>query len=279
MKRAEQRRDSLLDLNGPPENSLCLGVITWENIAEKATEMRRYLGLTEEFTPQESQPNQVFTYWRGMLESHGFLVFQTTGIDLEVFRGLSLYHDTIPVILLNGADSANGKIFTLFHEVAHLANRTSGVCVLSENSDEEVITNRFAANFLMPTNAFLRALDGVVDDERAIDHLASRFRVSRISVGVKLRALGRISADELAVVRRVSDDTWAKARKKQKGESGHPPHRRLRYRDLGPTYVGAVAEALDEGRVDMVDATHLLNAKVPTVERLVDEYYRAGGAA
>ncbi|MFT3944073.1 MAG: XRE family transcriptional regulator [Ancrocorticia sp.] len=278
MKRAEQRRDALLDLNGSPENSPRLGAITWENITEQAKRLRRHLGLTEEFTPQESQPNQVFSSWRGALESHGFLIFQTTGIALETFRGLSLYHDTLPVILLNGADSANGKIFTLFHEVAHLANRTSGLCVLSENSDEEVIANRFAANFLMPTEDFLRALEDV-DVERTIDHLAGKFKVSRLAVGIRLRTLGRISADELAAVRQMSDENWAKVRNKQKDSSGHPPHWRLRYRDLGPTYVGAVVEALDEGRVDMVDATHLLNAKVPTVERLVDEYYRAGGAA
>ena len=43
-----------------------------------------------------------------------------------------------------------GRTFTLFHEVAHLINRTSGLCALREFVDEEAIANNFAANFLMP---------------------------------------------------------------------------------------------------------------------------------
>src|SRR5699024_8428582 len=53
---------------------------------------------------------------------------------------------------------------------------------------------------------------------------------------------------------------------------------RLRYRDLGSNDIGAVAHALEDQRVDMMDATYLLNARLPMVEQLLSEYYRAGGA-
>ena len=150
MKRAEQHRETMLDLGGDPVGRFGLGRITFGNVAQRADELRARFGLTPRFVPPESQANQVFNFWRGLLERQGVLVFQTTKIALTTFRGLSVHHDTLPIVVLNGADAANGRGFTLFHEVAHLVNRTSGLCVLDDDVDEEALANRFAANFLMP---------------------------------------------------------------------------------------------------------------------------------
>ena len=42
----------------------------------------------------------MLSFWRGLLERHGFLTFQATKIELTVFCGLSIYHDVLPIILL-----------------------------------------------------------------------------------------------------------------------------------------------------------------------------------
>src|SRR5690606_5970504 len=136
------------------------------------------------------QESQVFNFWRGLLEHHGFLVFQTTRIDLDAFRGLSIFHDSLPIILLNGADSNNGKVFTLFHELAHLSNRTSGMCDLDDNTSEEGVANAFAANFLMPRSqveSAARVAQGSAM-ERA-EAIAGAFKVSVLAAGVRLRTL------------------------------------------------------------------------------------------
>ncbi|VMP20962.1 peptidase [Streptococcus pneumoniae] len=137
----------MLDLGGRPERKLNGGAIGWSNIPVRARELRRQFGLTDVFVPPESANSQVFNFWRGLLEEHGVLVFQTTKISLETFRGLSVHHDELPVVMVNGGDSPAGRTFTLFHEVAHLINRTSGLCALRETVDEEAIANNFAANF------------------------------------------------------------------------------------------------------------------------------------
>ncbi|RNL51862.1 ImmA/IrrE family metallo-endopeptidase [Arthrobacter oryzae] len=278
MKRAEQHRDAMLDLSGPPENSVRLEQITWENITRQANSLRNEFGLTAAFTPPESQQNQVFNFWRGLLETHGFLVFQTTKISLETFRGLSIHHKILPIILVNGADSAGGRTFTLFHELAHLVNRTSGLCILNEHVNEEAIANSFSANFLMPERAVRRTLGGIDDPAEAAHHLSSVFRVSPLAAAVRLRILGIIDEAELAEIRRQSDQKWAQVREAQKGSPGFVPPWRLRYRDLGNTYIGAVAQALEDRRVDAVDATYLLNARLPMVEQMLKEYYRSGSA-
>lgn len=278
MRRAEQHRDAMLDLGGRPERRLASEPIEWSTLAARATELRKQFGLTDAFVPPESANSQVFNFWRGMLESRGVLVFQTTKISLNTFRGLSIHHEDLPIVMVNGADSTAGRIFTLFHEVAHLINRTSGLCALRETVDEEAIANNFAANFLMPEAAVRANLQYADDPLAASEHLALHFKVSNLAAAVRLRRLGVIDDDELDKVRTASEKTWEKAREALKQKEGFVPPWRLRYRDLGPTYIGTVARALEDQRVDMVDATYLLNARLPMVQQLLSEYHRSGGA-
>ncbi|TAK69715.1 MAG: ImmA/IrrE family metallo-endopeptidase [Actinomycetota bacterium] len=278
MRRAVQHRDVMLDLAEVPMRQVPESAITWQTVAARAADLRTTFGLTDAFIPPESQNNQVFNFWRGLLEVNGILVFQATRISLKAFRGLSLHHKDLPLILVNGADSAMGRTFTLFHEVAHLITRTSGLCALRESVDEEAIANSFAANFLMPESAVQARLSDRVEPAAAAEHLARHFKVSVLAAGVRLRRLKIISENDLQAIRSASDENWEQAREAQKQKDGFVPPWRLRYRDLGPTYIGAVAQALEDRRVDMVDATYLLNARLPMVEQLLDEYYRTGGA-
>ncbi len=237
--------------------------------------MRKLLGLIEAFTPPESQENQVLNFWRGFLEQNGCLVFQMTRVDLAAFRGLSIYHDVLPIILLNGADSNNGKVFTRFHEVAHLANRTSGMCGLEDRVNEEAIANAFAANFLMPksqTDKVVSATEGTAFDRA--EAAAGAFKVSVLAAGVRLRTLDLISDEDLEAIRSESDARWQGVRESRKKSDGGPAAWRTRYRDLGAGYVGTVARALEDERVDLLDASHILNARVPMVRQLIDDYYR-----
>jgi Zn-dependent peptidase ImmA (M78 family)/transcriptional regulator with XRE-family HTH domain len=277
MRRAEQHREAMLDLVSDRSEPLNLSALNWGNLGNKATDLRRQLGLLDSFVPTESQTNQVFNFWRGLVEAHGVLVFQTTKIPLETFRGLSVHHQELPVILINGADSASGKSFTLFHEIAHLANRTSGLCALRESVSDEALANRFAANFLMPESAVRQNLPRDDDPFEMASRLASMFRVSTLAAAVRLRTLGAIDDEDLDEVRERSDADWRRVREAQKNSDGFAPPWRLRYRDLGPFYIGVVAQALEDRRVDMMDATYLLNARLPMVEQLLGEYYRTGG--
>ena len=65
-------------------------------------------------------------------------------------RGLCIFHNKIPVILLNGKDSVNGRIFTLFHELTHLLYGKSAICDNDESNNEEIFCNAVAGEFLVP---------------------------------------------------------------------------------------------------------------------------------
>ena len=278
MRRAEQHRDTVLELEGRPEKLALVGAINRRNLAARANEMRDLLGLTEDFAPPRGRDNRVLSFWRGLLERHGFLTFQATKIELAVFRRLSIHHDVLPIILLNGADSNNGKIFTLFHEVAHLANRTNGMCVLSDDVNEESIANAFAADFLMPRSQVDRIASsaGGTALERA-EAMAETLKVSVLAAGVRLRTLDLISDEDLESIRLESDRRWEDSRESRRKRGEGPDPWRIRYRDLGSGYVGVIAHALEDERVDLLDVSYLMNARIPMAKRMIDEYHRTEG--
>ncbi|MCT2997401.1 helix-turn-helix domain-containing protein [Propionibacterium freudenreichii] len=277
IKRAEQQRDALRDFEDL-SSRVKLGKITWDNLDLRASEFRNHLGLTPGFVPPVRDADQAFNFWRGALENAGYLVFQTTGIERSVFKGLSLEHEVLPIILVNGSDFATSKVFTLFHEVAHIANRTSGLCLLHEEVWQEALSNRFAATFLMPTEEVKRALASRQSTLSPMEQIAARFRVSKLAAAIRLRHLDIITEADLEEIRQTSDDAWQQRRQKQRESDGFVPPWRLRYRDLGSTYIGAVARAVDDRRIDLVDATYLLNARLPMVEKIFEEYFKTGGA-
>ena len=41
-------------------------------------------------------------------------------LDVNEFRAFAMVNEWAPLIFINGADSAGGKLFSLFHEVVHL---------------------------------------------------------------------------------------------------------------------------------------------------------------
>lgn len=73
-------------------------------------------------------------------------------IKLNEARGYAIYDDYAPLIFINTNDSEKGKIFTLFHELAHIMLSSSGISsyVYNTNNDIEQRCNSIAGEILMP---------------------------------------------------------------------------------------------------------------------------------
>ncbi|NCT90138.1 ImmA/IrrE family metallo-endopeptidase [Cellulomonas sp. APG4] len=271
LKRAEGRRQNYLDVVGLQDAPFALPEFTWSTIPQRTAELRRALApLLPEATHTPGLND-----WIAALESFGVLVFQSSGVALAEFRAVSVFHERLPFVVLNGADSQTARIFSLFHEVGHLANRTGGVCLTLETTEQEILCNRFSAEFLMPRDRVLSVVrrsqpgDLVGDVER-------HFGVSSLAAAVRLRALDLISDDALEAVRRASDARWAEERRRQADREGFAPQWQLAYRNLGQKYMRGVLHALEDSRIDRLDASYLLDARVPMVEKLLSEMDRRG---
>lgn len=100
-----------------------------------------------------------FGKWREALENQRILVLQSR-LSVEEARGFSLIDNLIPVISVNISDSIRARVFTLFHEYAHILTKVSGICTPESISPYDTHTqlierfcNHFAGAFLVPKNA------------------------------------------------------------------------------------------------------------------------------
>src|SRR3546814_2204868 len=99
----------------------------------------------------------------------------------------------------------SSDLFTYFHELAHLVFHTSGIDkvrvryierVAGDSKQVEILCNSFAAQFLLPEEAFARAVAGRQANEATAEAVAAQFHVSREVVFRRFLEQGRIRSEE-----------------------------------------------------------------------------------
>lgn len=152
------------------------------------------------------------------------------------------------------------------------------MCGLDDDVNEEATANAFAANFLMPkcrVDKVTSNISGTAFEQAKA--IAEALKVSILAAGVRLRTLHLISDEDLESIRLESDRRWAHVRESRKSSAEALRHGGLATGDLGSGYVGTIARALEDKRVDLLDASYLLNARVPMVKQMIDEYHKTEG--
>jgi hypothetical protein len=72
------------------------------------------------------RPYQALRRWRGAVESRNVFVLQLS-MPVDDARGCSLTDQEPFMIVVSSSDAVQARIFTLFHEYAHLRN--PGICL------------------------------------------------------------------------------------------------------------------------------------------------------
>lgn len=171
-----------------------------------AADQRRTFGLTVETQLNWPSASHAFREWRQLLERKGVFVLHLR-LGRTSCRGFSIWDDRAPIIAVNTAYNFPARIYTIFHEYAHLLTRTNAVCtsftgpIARSNDLTERWCERFAASFLLPRKEFLenasqlRRGAQVVTDFAAVARLANQFKVSLRAVALRLVELDRADLD------------------------------------------------------------------------------------
>ncbi|HVX70425.1 MAG TPA: ImmA/IrrE family metallo-endopeptidase [Mycobacteriales bacterium] len=122
-------------------------------------------------------------------------------LNPKEFRGFALADERAPVIFVNGADTKAAQIFTLAHELAHIALGGSALsrpdlANLDLGSGVEAWCNRVAAELLVPLASITEEFEGGSNITAELDRLAKFYKVSTLVVLRRIFDAGRMSRDD-----------------------------------------------------------------------------------
>ena len=144
--------------------------------------------------------NKALKYLIEKIEEHNIFVnktFSYWGIEIDEMKGLCLYNEYAPFILLNRKDYKNSQIFTLCHELAHIFRKTSAISDLEvsyrdgDADSEEIFCNKVATEILLPESLFTENKY----DEDYIKNNSIKYKVSPFTLLYRLSQLKKLNGN------------------------------------------------------------------------------------
>lgn len=283
IRRARQHRDEAMELARVLESDLPPFSITAtmqerpDDVAQKLSEL---LKLDDQKIASWKNQDDALKGRKAAAEAVGVLVFEASRIPTEQMRGVALPFDQLPVVILNGADSAAGRSFTLMHELTHLLLRQGGVCDLaateenSPNARIEQFCNAVAAAVLMPTHKVLALVPNSAPQAWTMDQLgalAKPFRVSREALLVRLVNLGRATHQHYLAMRPLFREEYLTFRQSQKSKSDDGPSPAvMAVRNLGKPFIQLVLDAYAHDRIGLSTVSDYLGVKLKHLPKIRD---------
>jgi len=238
---------------------------------EAAARARQAVGVLVDEQTEWKDADIALKVWRSRLEGLGVVVFQFAMPSKEV-SGFSLSNG-VPAIVLNRKDSHARRVFTLFHEWAHILLGEAGLCAVVEGygkeRDEEVFCNAFAGAFLVPMRTFSESAPFVQYRHRqmTLDQAATEgarlFSVSRYVILRRFLTAQVISRETY----RRTVGAWGEPRPPKKAKGGAPPYR-MAVSELGTRFISHVLTAHDRGLIGDGDVAEYLSLRLKHLERV-----------
>ena len=256
-----------------------VGSLTLGRNPEKAARLEREkLGISLRRQLNWRSEWQALSAWQEAVERRNILVFRLS-MPLEDVRGFSLTGQNPFAIVVNNSDAVRARIFTLFHEYAHLVLQRPGICIpqsrrlnRSDSNQVELWCNRFAGAFLVPEESISQSVNFQAFDndpellQRFLSDSSRRLKVSRQVVLRRMRNLELLSSKfywkELGKL-----ESQFKKKKKKSGGGGQNPADQ-RFRETGRRLTSLILESRAKGLITYRDVGDFLSLRVRHVERV-----------
>ncbi len=252
-----------------------------------AAEIRSVLGMDQWSATVIADQAKVLRAAIDAVENLGILVAQTRDVSIGEMRAFSVSEWPYPLIVLNGSDWPRPRLFSLLHELCHLALNSGGLCDLHETrgasstsgGDEiEHYCNSVAAAALMPASKILAdplvraTVAGYSWEISDLGELGRRFGASAESVLLRLISLGRASWALYWQRKPEMEEQYADARarekERQQSASGGPNYYVIKARNLGRSYVMSVLDAFHSRAISSLDVSDYLEVRYDQVSKL-----------
>ena len=255
------------------------------DVENTATAIRQQLSVPVSDQLRWQNSSIALKEWRDILEESGVLVFLLQ-LGKDSCQGFSLWDDRAPVIASNTWWNPEARIYTLFHEYAHLLTRTNSACVqngstsLSRGDDPaERWCEQFAAALLLPWDRvqdFIRIqfnwLPGrTISDLDWVRRIARHFKVSLRAVTLRLIGKKAATWDLYEKIPSWSDE--------KRGGGGGGGRRRAQAREdtFGSRTIDVFLIAIREDLISRADALSYLDIPDFDLERFERDGVRSSG--
>ncbi|HEY4239263.1 MAG TPA: XRE family transcriptional regulator [Kofleriaceae bacterium] len=223
--------------------------------------LRALFGTTIESQLSWKNSSVALKEWRAAIEAAGVLVFLLP-LGEHGCRGFSLWNERAPAIVANTHWNPAARIYTLFHEVAHLLTRTNSVCAdetrsssADAASDLERWCEQVAAAALMPASDIRTRVQGAARaDLGLVKRIATEFCVSLRAAALRLIDLG-FATWALFRALPVSSD----AKRDGGGGGGGRTRAKVRVDEYGPRTIRTFLRGVQREVIGVSDAMRYLD--------------------
>ena len=225
--------------------------------------LRAWLQVTLDEQFDWETPREAFDAWRDALERRGVIVMQLQ-LGGEGLRGFALSDDYAPLVAVNTRENLHARIFTMLHELAHLASATETSCLegsgaIADATALERWCDGVASAAVLPREAVeaevWTAARSDEPDFVLVEQVAATFNASLRATAVALIRAG-LAGDEL--YEEVEREAPTADFDKGFGRGGGQRAPRRRLGEVGPLAAKAVLAALADHRLNERDARRYL---------------------
>lgn len=228
------------------------------NAAEKITQ---FLEFNREKLPKTADPYKALKFWKQTVEAKGILVCGTSAnthlsLELQTARGFCIAQKPFPVIVVNPKDSPYGRIFTIIHELVHIAMGKSVIQNTGYSdirkpalNDTEVFCNMVAGEVLVPEDELLERID-LNTLKEDIPEISKHFQVSSEVIMRRLLILKKITQQKYYTYRKMLHDKYERTQNDIVG--GIPYHTRL-LSTFGEHYTRYAFSAYYENKITLAE--------------------------
>jgi len=187
-------------------------------------------------------------------------------LDPNEFRGFTLVDEYAPLIFVNRRDAKAAQMFTVAHELAHVALSESAVFDLRDlqvaDDPVEKFCNLVAAEFLVPAKGMREYWAG----KQSIPSLVHQFKVSEIVVARRALDLDLMSREQFFAFYHDYESREPVSKSKSGGGNFHWT---ARYR-MGLPFSRAIIQSVREGTTLYSEAYRLTGLKRETFEKYTE---------
>ena len=261
IRRVESRQDSLAQLADidPAVLAPNLPIYSLNDDPERlGANFRRKLGFPVVDQLRVTR-EKAFTLWRMLVENMGVSVY-VEPLGEDDTRGVSVFSNDFPAIVIDQNEKLYGaRLFTLFHELAHLLVRQAGISDCNNKNSVEAFCNKFASAFLMPIEAVEAVfspgmLSGAGPTIPQLDYAAGRLCVTIAQVALRLEQLGKVRG---GFYRRVVSTLKPPTPKRKTG--GSPPYKYVYLSEAGSHLPATIFDSLERQQITKLQASRILD--------------------